>query len=1218
MKQAVDNFIAANAYNGLTVMDKKIVEKLKSNPDSLKTLYDFLHDPAYKDPALSEDQPTHTHLAPRQAKLEEGQMAPTKRRPEYLDNLPSKLYLHDNLMIYFYACLIGDLARSEEIFNGLDFKARHRSHTLQETIRARDKVRLFVDLDSDDHFFTKPEIDEIKKAFAAEFCNMHSDHNNNMKDDPQIARAIVLRNQKSPKKKIHIHFPNFICTKEVMVMVAQKVKAGLPVLGQYIDTNYSGCRVALCHKGDDLKSVYYDPDHPPSAPSQALYNLGLLLETRVRAFEWEKVWKLKPEYEELFDEKRQLQDLMEQDELDVDTEERRQKMQVWVDKLGAGFTATWQGRDFYLQRQCSSMCYSCQRVHDSENARITIRDGCWITYYCYHKTSKRLEQVAELSDEQKRAQAEWYKKKLKKTLSYELPYYVQETTHDEPRMRPLDINKSVQLVWGPMDTGKTYRVVDFIVELLEKKLIETLIFVSMRRNFAHDVCERLRRGRTDPLTGQVKDVIDIHCYMDGELDGHSNVMISTESLHKIKNPPTNGLVVMDEVTSALAQMNSGLHGSRLSRNQDKMEMIIRESKFLVCMDADIDNRAVNFVHHLRPDDEIYLEHCTFKKRAGWTAIDSKYEINWFDALKESLRKGRNVVIPITSESFGINKVEDFVVNECGIPWRQVRFYHSKGNDYKDELKDVNTSWLNFRVVIYTSVISVGVDFSPMHFNERREWVPYEHFHEMFVYGTVKSNAVREVKQMMGRVRHVAKKRVTYLLDTRGAKYCPTTHDHIRREAESQLGACEEITSKILSDIEKRYRKICGVHRYTIHNNIWSWLSIENRREVNMSQVHYASLFALTLENQGFRLTYDVSVPEKEEEKELAIYFKGVREGNQEALVAKVNTICKELPAHEIAVLEEKKVNSVATANDKLQLNYNKYLENIKPECRSMVNGAVYVSTCDLQGQINRQRMELDLTVRDVVELDTNESLRFGDVKNTLLSKFDCILKINKLLGVTSTADRKTKITQASIEANLEQWRELLTNSLRSFPNRTRNPSEVTDGPSVKARVDTIYKQWSGTKIASEVVDRVMVQGARTRSYKYWLEPQKAGFFDHVVQNLWKPHVKPEIGKKSQTAQLAVALQPKPKLETPLEQILWMSSGQVDYTPVPEQPKVTLVINEKFESPLQYITIPTMTQEAAPQLGCRLKIVGLPSLPAAVQHPRTTPIDPLAGLGIITR
>ena len=131
------------------------------------------------------------------------------------------------------------------------------------------------------------------------------------------------------------------------------------------------------------------------------------------------------------------------------------------------------------------------------------------------------------------------------------------------------------------------------------------------------------------------------------------------------------------------------------------------------------------------------------------------EADWYQQIRMALQSGKNIAIANGSSELGVKYLMHFLTQECGIPEEQIRFYHGKGDDYPEELRDVNSSWTQFRVLMYTSTINVGVDFVR------------EHYDVMFVYLTNQSVHAREMKQMMGRVRklrdklvHVFKRRQT--------------------------------------------------------------------------------------------------------------------------------------------------------------------------------------------------------------------------------------------------------------------------------------------------------------------------------------------------------------------------------------------------------------------------------------------------------------------------
>ena len=264
------------------------------------------------------------------------------------------------------------------------------------------------------------------------------------------------------------------------------------------------------------------------------------------------------------------------------------------------------------------MCTGC--THDSDNAKIMVQKG-WIVYWCWRAgKATKIEKFRKATAEERRVMEYHRQERLSQFLKYEPPYFVELQRYQDTYLRPFDPNKRIQVAWSPMDTGKTYQICEFIKNGLANGTINSFLFLSTRCKFAKSIEGGLKRRGIDKVVN----------YLDHSVEGKDHIIISTESLHHITQP--YDLVILDEVTSCLTQMNSGLHKENLNINRDVFESLVRDCKYVIAMDADIDDRAITFLHNLCPNERICLQHNTLKKREGWTIKRYLFEPDWYSQI----------------------------------------------------------------------------------------------------------------------------------------------------------------------------------------------------------------------------------------------------------------------------------------------------------------------------------------------------------------------------------------------------------------------------------------------------------------------------------------------------------------------------------------------------------------------------------------------------------
>ena len=116
-------------------------------------------------------------------------------------------------------------------------------------------------------------------------------------------------------------------------------------------------------------------------------------------------------------------------------------------------------------------------------------------------------------------------------------------------------------------------------------------------------------------------------------------------------------------------------------------------------------------------------------------------------LKLSLAQGNRLAIVVGTQRQGA-KIANNILRQ--LPNLRYRFYHRDDKQKNrpcehlaDFKKNLNEIWNSLDVVIYTSKLTVGADFSIE-----------DHFDQLFMFMDLDKISVRDYMQMSGRVRHV--------------------------------------------------------------------------------------------------------------------------------------------------------------------------------------------------------------------------------------------------------------------------------------------------------------------------------------------------------------------------------------------------------------------------------------------------------------------------------
>lgn len=278
---------------------------------------------------------------------------------------------------------------------------------------------------------------------------------------------------------------------------------------------------------------------------------------------------------------------------------------------------------------------------------------------------------------------------------------------------------------SPMGTGKTHLIGDWIKERFANKRV---LFVSFRKS----------------LTGNVAQRLEFESYLDAkrgelyEIKPGKGLVCQIESTAKISNLSQVDLVIVDEFDSVLQHL---LQASKSDPN--KMDPLLAIIQDLNCtkifMDAFITTGHVKLVQELNNFQPAHVIVNRFNLRNGHKMIVNDFiKVNnettkrMAEQILGFVQNGEKIVVPVTSKKAGQFIYEE--LKKANV--QNVRFYHGEndiieevktvdgkvvehvthGKNKKIEFSDVSKHWGNVDVLIFTSTIVAGVDYSGERFD----------------------------------------------------------------------------------------------------------------------------------------------------------------------------------------------------------------------------------------------------------------------------------------------------------------------------------------------------------------------------------------------------------------------------------------------------------------------------------------------------------------------
>ena len=310
---------------------------------------------------------------------------------------------------------------------------------------------------------------------------------------------------------------------------------------------------------------------------------------------------------------------------------------------------------------------------------------------------------------------------------------------------------------APMKLGKSEAVFKHL-EAIEYKP-KSVLFITFRKLFARDLKCRLE---------------DFVLYTDlhpTEALTAAHLIVQFESLGRIRRFEPWDLVICDESESISEQASSNL--TKNGRTLPMFYSILQRAKRVICMDANLGFRTRFLMKHLRLNaTETFIENL-WKNGTENKFYHTVFRTTFYKKLQETLDFGpktKNIVIP-TNSLKAAKEIKLFLTSECGIDESTIGFYSGKTPDDRtknEHFSNVNKHWKNYRVLIYTPVITAGISFV------------VEHYDVVFALFGPGSTSVESSRQMLHRIRNVKDKQ--YYLCFEGFKphRLPTEFSAVKR------------------------------------------------------------------------------------------------------------------------------------------------------------------------------------------------------------------------------------------------------------------------------------------------------------------------------------------------------------------------------------------------------------------------------------------------------
>lgn len=288
------------------------------------------------------------------------------------------------------------------------------------------------------------------------------------------------------------------------------------------------------------------------------------------------------------------------------------------------------------------------------------------------------------------------------------------------------LKNQVTYIRSHLGTGKTTLMKKLIKKFPDKKII----YFAPRITFAKQVCSEL---------------VGFTYY--GDLKQYSlpsmkeKIVIQMESLHKVEEIDYD-IVIVDEIESCLKQLSSvDTMKHNILKNHKIFEKILQNAEKVICCDAFLSNKSIQVVNMIvnktetKTTSTIINTYNPYKRKA----FEMKNDEVLIKQLIKDLNEGKKIVFVCGSKSKAETIIQD-IKSKC--PSKKTLFYYGNMDEHQKVFNNVNEKWNDVDLLIYTPVITCGVNYDPE--------IPT--FHKLYIYGTPHSACVRDVFQSSLRVR----------------------------------------------------------------------------------------------------------------------------------------------------------------------------------------------------------------------------------------------------------------------------------------------------------------------------------------------------------------------------------------------------------------------------------------------------------------------------------
>jgi hypothetical protein len=545
---------------------------------------------------------------------------------------------------------------------------------------------------------------------------------------------------------------------------------------------------------------------------------------------------------------------------------------------------------------------------------------------------------------------------------------------------PIDLGKKCLCIKSQMGTGKTSRIKEYITQKNSRRIL----FLSPRQVFAQNMTASINK---EILNESEKFVSYLNVPKNTKLSSINRLVVQMESLHKLKdNFKPYDLLIIDESESNLMQFSSReTMWQNVEECSKVFEELLKTSRNVICADAFLSSRTIDAMRAFIPDNEIHIiENQNVPEKR--VAID----VHFFEIFKNqifaSLEQGKKIVVVWASATkareFELELIHHFPIEE---ERPRYKLYHAGQSDSYNKLTNVDEDWSNIDLLMYSPIITVGVNFDPSHI----------HFDQLFVYGSASSCSVRDIFQSTMRVRYLSENKMYYFINSKVVQNSPDTLEGTKLDIKNRVKAIDNFDKLNLEE--------------PIDDQTPDWIyknNLFNEFERNFSKMNYYAIFNQFLKICGYtNECYDF-----DENKRFFHYYDMV---SKKELIELYQTI-HEIDDGEFEEIDHRIRCKMATKDEKLQYEKYKFIQCFKKDTDKEILASIWNECYHVSKEHKREFFNVRDEKRSTPQ-DIRAREKYKKIAEIRCIQFEKIKQFTSMLGLNSSIDVETIIPYEKME-----------------------------------------------------------------------------------------------------------------------------------------------------------------------------------------------------------